>query len=134
MTMESFVFFSVITAVIIGIILFICSAITVLRYSDEVEAIVLGPEDWIPDYKIGAQRNRGTYNEPGLVRVKYKYKGVVYKTHLKGFIQAGRTIKVRVNPKKPNDCCKTYPDVEGLCVCLFFAVVVLYIYFLAKHS
>lgn len=37
MTMESFV---------IGIILFICSAITVLRYSDEVEAIVPGLEEW----------------------------------------------------------------------------------------
>lgn len=134
MTMESFVFFSVIIAFVIGIILFICSAITVLRYSDEVEAIVLGPEEWNPAYKIDVQPNGGTYYEPGLVRVKYKYKGVVYRSDLKGFIQAGRTIKVRVNPKKPNHCCKKHPDVEGLCVCLFFAAVMLYIYFKAKYS
>ncbi len=133
MTMESFVFFCVITAIVIGIILFICSAITVWRYSDEVEALVLGPEEWNPAYKVDARPNGGSWNEPGLVRVKYKYKGVVYRTDLKGFIQRGRTIKVRVNPKKPNQCCKTYPDMSGLFMCLSFAVVVLYIYFKAKQ-
>ncbi len=133
MTMESFVFFCVITAILIGIILFICSAITVWRYSDEVEALVLGPEEWNPAYKVDVHPNGGSWNEPGLVRVKYKYKGVVYRTDLKGFIQRGRTIKVRVNPKKPNQCCKTYPDMSGLFMCLSFAVVVLYIYFKAKQ-
>lgn len=133
MTMESFVFFCVITAIVTGIILFICSAITVWRYSDEVEALVLGPEEWNPAYKVDARPNGGSWNEPGLVRVKYKYKGVVYRTDLKGFIQRGRTIKVRVNPKKPNQCCKTYPDMSGLFMCLSFAVVVLYIYFKAKQ-
>ncbi len=133
MTMESFVFFCVITAIVIGIIFFICSAITVWRYSDEVEALVLGPEEWNPAYKVDARPNGGSWNEPGLVRVKYKYKGVVYRTDLKGFIQRGRTIKVRVNPKKPNQCCKTYPDMSGLFMCLSFAVVVLYIYFKAKQ-
>ncbi len=133
MTMESFVFFCVITAILIGIILFICSAITVWRYSDEVEALVLGPEEWNPAYKVDARPNGGSWNEPGLIRVKYKYKGVVYRTDLKGFAQSGRTIKVRVNPKKPNQCCKTYPDMSGLFMCLFFAAVVLYIYFKAKQ-
>lgn len=51
---------------------------------------------------------------------------MVYRTDLKGFAQSGRTIKVRVNPKKPNQCCKTYPDMSGLFMCLSFAVVVLY--------
>ena len=133
MTLEGFVFFCVITAIVTGIILFICSAITVWRYSDEVEALVLGPEEWNPAYKVDARPNGGSWNEPGLVRVKYKYKGVVYRTDLKGFIQRGRTIKVRVNPKKPNQCCKTYPDMSGLFMCLSFAVVVLYIYFKAKQ-
>lgn len=69
MTIESFVFFCVITAILIGIILFICSAITVWRYSDEVEALVLGLEEWNPAYKVDARPNGGSWNEPGLIRV-----------------------------------------------------------------
>lgn len=131
--MEWFIFFCVITAFVIGIILFICSLITIWRYSDEVEALVLGPEDWNPAYKVDVHPN-GSYDEPGFVRVKYTYKGVVYKTALKGLIQSGRTIKVRVNPKKPNECCKTYPDMEGIIVCWSFAAFMLYVYFKAKYS
>ena len=104
MTMESFVFFCVITAILIGIILFICSAITVWRYSDEVEALVLGLEEWKPEYKSyadGMDAHRSQRVPTGHTFVRYKYKGLVMKTKVKSFwLWEGAKIKVRVNPKK----------------------------------
>lgn len=130
MTMESFVFFCVITAILIGIILFICSAITVWRYSDEVEALVLGLEEWNPAYKVDARPNGGSWNEPGLIRVKYKYKGLVMKTKVKSFwLWEGAKIKVRVNPKKPNECCMPSPRLGGLIGCWIFSAFWLYMCF-----
>ncbi len=130
MTMESFVFFCVITAILIGIILFICSAITVWRYSDEVEALVLGLEEWNPAYKVDARPNGGSWNEPGLIRVKYKYKGLVMKTKVKSFwLWEGAKIKVRVNPKKPNECCMPRPRLGGLIGCWIFSAFWLYMCF-----
>ncbi len=130
MTMESFVFFCVITAILIGIILFICSAITVWRYSDEVEALVLGLEEWNPAYKVDARPNGGSWNEPGLIRVKYKYKGLVMKTKVKSFwLWEGAKIKVRVNPKKPNECCMPRPRLGGLIGCWIFSAFWVYMCF-----
>lgn len=130
MTMESFVFFCVITAILIGIILFICSAITVWRYSDEVEALVLGLEEWNHAYKVDARPNGGSWNEPGLIRVKYKYKGLVMKTKVKSFwLWEGAKIKVRVNPKKPNECCMPRPRLGGLIGCWIFSAFWLYMCF-----
>ncbi len=130
MTIESFVFFCVITAILIGIILFICSAITVWRYSDEVEALVLGLEEWNPAYKVDARPNGGSWNEPGLIRVKYKYKGLVMKTKVKSFwLWEGAKIKVRVNPKKPNECCMPRPRLGGLIGCWIFSAFWLYMCF-----
>ena len=130
MTIESCVFFCVITAILIGIILFICSAITVWRYSDEVEALVLGLEEWNPAYKVDARPNGGSWNEPGLIRVKYKYKGLVMKTKVKSFwLWEGAKIKVRVNPKKPNECCMPRPRLGGLIGCWIFSAFWLYMCF-----
>lgn len=117
-------------AILIGIILFICSAITVWRYSDEVEALVLGLEEWNPAYKVDARPNGGSWNEPGLIRVKYKYKGLVMKTKVKSFwLWEGAKIKVRVNPKKPNECCMPRPRLGGLIGCWIFSAFWLYMCF-----
>ena len=133
MTMESFVFFCVITAILIGIILFICSAITVWRYSDEVEALVLGLEEWKPEYKSyadGMDAHRSQRVPTGHTFVRYKYKGLVMKTKVKSFwLWEGAKIKVRVNPKKPNECCMPRPRLGGLIGCWIFSAFWLYMCF-----
>lgn len=116
----SFVFFAV------GIISFICSLMTLSRCSDEVEAVVLYDE-WKPEYKtyadgMGANRRVPT----GHTFVRYKYKGLVIKTKVKSLVLwEGTTIKVRVNPQKPNECCMPRPRLGGLAGCWVFSAFLL---------
>ena len=119
-------------ALIIGIISLICSLIEFFQCSDEVEAYVIGGfEEWKPDYKIDPGENTDG-RSPDYSYVRYRYKGLSIKTRVKGIKQPDTITKIRVNPKKPNQCCMPHPDFEGLIVCCIFSVVMLGLYFLAK--
>ncbi len=122
----SFAFF------IAGIISFICSLMTLARCSDEVEAVVLYDE-WKPEYKRyvdGMDAHRSQRVPTGHTFVRYKYKGLVIKTKVKSFwLWEGAKIKVRVNPKKPNECCMPRPRLGGLIGCWIFSAFWLCMYF-----
>lgn len=118
----SFIFFAA------GIISFICSLMTLARCSDEVEAVVLYDE-WKPEYKSyadGMDAHRSQRVPTGHTFVRYKYKGLVMKTKVKSFwLWEGAKIKVRVNPKKPNECCMPRPRLGGLAGCWIFSAFLL---------
>lgn len=111
-----------------GIIFFIRSLMTLSRCSDEVEAVVLFDE-WKPEYKTyvdGRDAHRSQGVPTGYTFVKYKYKGLIIKTKVKSLmLWEGTTIKVRVNPKKPNECCMPRPRFGGLVGCWIFSAFLL---------
>ncbi len=115
---------------IIGLLCFICSLINVYRFKDEVDAVITGIE-------FASQNNQRSSTDDyptGYVSVKYKYKGLIMKSKVKSNAQIGSTIKIRVNPKKPNQCCRPRPYFEGLIVCSIFSAFLIYCCIKAKCS
>ena len=129
--MESVIFIIVIMGLIAGGICLAYSLIEFFRCSEEVEAVVVGPEEWNPAYKVDVRYN-DDYSDSGYSRVKYKYKGMCFRATIKFIKQPGTVVKIRVNPKKPNQCCMAHPDFEGFILCCIFSAIVLGLYLLAS--
>ena len=130
--MSNLVLVFVIASFAAGIISFLCSLITLSRCSDEVEAVVLCDE-WKPKYKTyadGMDAHRSQRVPTNYAFVKYKYKGLVIKAKVKSStLREDTTVKVRVNPEKPNECCMPRPRFGGMIGCWIFSAFLLYMWF-----
>lgn len=98
---------------IIGIICFLYNVAMVRRFKDEVEAVVISTTQTSlkPNYQVENGSDGSLYET-----VQYKYKGLILKSQVKTSKVVGETLKVRVNPKKPNQCCLPRPYLEGLII------------------
>ena len=115
---------------IIGLLCILCSLIDVYRFKDEVDAVITGIE-------FANQSNTGSTAgdyTTGYKYVKYKYKGLILKSKVKSNAQICSTIKIRVNPKKPNQCCLPHPYFEGFISCSIFSAFLIYCCIKAKCS